>query len=390
MLYNVKIFDHPVSISSPYGKRVSPITHLQQFHKGTDFSVNHVKGYALKNGKVRFCGWDNGGGNWIWIVYDDGSGDRWFHLSKFKVKIGQRVKAGQQVCVTGATGKSVTGANLHYEYLLNGNDINSHTNPLNHIMKTPLPAEPKQGQVMVRAGWGLSHVAQSAGLPLTSETYALIYSLNKNFRGATDWMQLNAKIAPGDILNVSVPKDEPTQLITVLQAKYEALERLKAEIEQRYTAEVAALKTERENLIVAHETRVAEINQKLSEYENKKDYFASDIKAVISQALDESDLENISRANIGIRQQLLISLSNVFGSIENKFVRILAFVLTGGGISALVAILSGINWQALLQQNPNNMFVVGISFLVSTGVFNGILYQLEQLGQEIKQQADTI
>lgn len=66
-------------------------------------------------------------GNYIRIRHNDSYKTAYAHLSKYArgIKKGQRVKQGQVIGYSGATGR-VTAAHLHYEVLRNGKQ----TNPL--------------------------------------------------------------------------------------------------------------------------------------------------------------------------------------------------------------------------------------------------------------------
>ena len=62
-------------------------------------------------------------GNMILIKHPNGMKTRYAHLQSVGVKLGQSVKAGQQIGVQGNTGNSY-GVHLHYEVYRNGSRIN--------------------------------------------------------------------------------------------------------------------------------------------------------------------------------------------------------------------------------------------------------------------------
>jgi len=90
-------------------------------HKGMDFKT--PVGTAIvspRNGQVTRTDWNLAyNGNCIEVRYDDGVMARFLHLSSTDVKAGQRIGAGQQLGLTGNTGRS-TAPHLHYELDRNG------------------------------------------------------------------------------------------------------------------------------------------------------------------------------------------------------------------------------------------------------------------------------
>lgn len=71
----------------------------------------------------------------IYIKHKDGSGSRYIHSypEDVKVKVGQTIKAGDQICCTGNSGYS-GGDHIHFEWLKKWDDINSHTDPTPFII----------------------------------------------------------------------------------------------------------------------------------------------------------------------------------------------------------------------------------------------------------------
>jgi murein DD-endopeptidase MepM/ murein hydrolase activator NlpD len=75
------------------------------------------------DGKVVYAGWnDDGYGNLV--IVENGPYRTYFaHLSKIPVDLGQQVRAGSVIGLSGNTGNS-TGPHLHYEVRKNGQHIN--------------------------------------------------------------------------------------------------------------------------------------------------------------------------------------------------------------------------------------------------------------------------
>ncbi|MDX3093241.1 transglycosylase family protein [Streptomyces sp. ME01-24h] len=85
------------------------------YHTGVDFIAStgtRVKSIAA--GTVVSAGWGGSYGNQVVIKHADGRYSQYAHLSSLSVSAGQRVFAGQQLGLSGATG-NVTGPHLHFE-----------------------------------------------------------------------------------------------------------------------------------------------------------------------------------------------------------------------------------------------------------------------------------
>jgi len=108
-------------ITSPFGKRIHPISHKESFHYGCDYGthLNNWPQYALEDGNViaiRTGCKDkdgNGYGNYVKIKYPRlGIQILHAHLKTVEVKNGQSVNHSTKVGTTGTTGNS-TGIHLH-------------------------------------------------------------------------------------------------------------------------------------------------------------------------------------------------------------------------------------------------------------------------------------
>lgn len=119
----------PVSfkyISSSFNpRRLHPVTGQVRAHRGIDFAARTgTPVVASGNGKVIKAGYSKYNGNYVFISHGTQYVTKYLHLNKKLVKTGQKVKQGQKIGTVGSTGR-VTGAHLHYEFLVNG----VHRNP---------------------------------------------------------------------------------------------------------------------------------------------------------------------------------------------------------------------------------------------------------------------
>ena len=113
-------------LSSGFGKRMHPVLGYSKMHKGVDFAAK--KGtpvYAAGDGIIERANNYGAYGKYIRIRHNSEYKTAYAHLNKFarKVKKGFSVKQGQTIGYVGSTGRS-TGPHLHYEIILNGNQIN--------------------------------------------------------------------------------------------------------------------------------------------------------------------------------------------------------------------------------------------------------------------------
>ena len=95
-----------------------------RLHAGTDFAAPHgTPIYATADGVVVQADWSSGYGRLIKIQHEFGIETRYAHLSKIRVKVGQRVSRGERIGDMGNTGRS-TGTHLHYEVRVGGKPVN--------------------------------------------------------------------------------------------------------------------------------------------------------------------------------------------------------------------------------------------------------------------------
>lgn len=111
-------------VASTFGYRTSPFTGLKQKHEGIDIANSiGTPVIAPANGVVVRIKRDRGLGKNITINHGRGVTTKYGHISKILVKVGRRVKRGEEIATMGNTGRS-TGPHLHYEVVVNGVRMN--------------------------------------------------------------------------------------------------------------------------------------------------------------------------------------------------------------------------------------------------------------------------
>ena len=117
-------FNGDYRMSSSFNlRRKHPVTGRVSPHYGTDWampigtSVN-----APADGRVEKVGNHPLAGRFIVVRHDNGYRTRYLHLSQPLVSRGDRVNMGETIAKSGNTGRS-TGPHLHYEVIVNGNQV---------------------------------------------------------------------------------------------------------------------------------------------------------------------------------------------------------------------------------------------------------------------------
>ena len=110
-------------ISSPFGKRVSPISGQEHFHNGVDIAAALGSSiFACKTGIVIDCGFDAVYGNYVLLQHENGMQSLYAHLSQILVKVSESVNSLTVLGKVGSTGLS-TGPHLHFEIRVGSESI---------------------------------------------------------------------------------------------------------------------------------------------------------------------------------------------------------------------------------------------------------------------------
>ncbi len=106
--------------SSNFGWRIDPFTGKNAMHEGVDYMVpigTQVR--ASAGGVVVYAAYHPQYGNMVEIDHGNDIVTRYAHASKLLVKVGQMVRRGQEIALSGTTGRS-TGPHLHFEIRYKG------------------------------------------------------------------------------------------------------------------------------------------------------------------------------------------------------------------------------------------------------------------------------
>jgi len=116
-------------ITSGYGSRNTGIPGASTNHKGIDIGCpTGTPIVSVLAGKVIFTGYNAYRGYYIMVDHGGGVVTLYQHCkaNSYKVSVGDRVKAGQTIILSGSTGIG-SGPHLHFEVLINGSNVNPQT-----------------------------------------------------------------------------------------------------------------------------------------------------------------------------------------------------------------------------------------------------------------------
>ena len=107
-------------LSSNFGVRSDPMTHLPSMHEGLDFVAPvGTPVLATAAGQVVQAAYNGAYGNMVEVAHAEGFVTRYAHLQTILVQPGQTLRTGDRLGLLGNSGRS-TGPHLHYEVLYRG------------------------------------------------------------------------------------------------------------------------------------------------------------------------------------------------------------------------------------------------------------------------------
>lgn len=120
-------------ISSGFGRRLDPFSGKPAWHQGIDFSTGKVGEdvLAVAAGVVTFAGYKQGFGNMVQLNHGNGFETLYAHDQKVLVKVGDVVKKGQVIALSGTSGRA-SGPHVHFEVHKNGRVVD----PASYIHST--------------------------------------------------------------------------------------------------------------------------------------------------------------------------------------------------------------------------------------------------------------
>jgi hypothetical protein len=109
-----------ITVSSPYGPRINPVTGRPGVHRGLDLAAPEgTEVYAVKSGEVIDVGEDPILGKYVMISHENNWVSLYGHLSAITASLRATVQSGSLIGRVGSTGQS-TGPHLHFELRQNG------------------------------------------------------------------------------------------------------------------------------------------------------------------------------------------------------------------------------------------------------------------------------
>lgn len=142
------MFFNKYEITSPYGTRTNPTNTAEtETHNGVDYAVPlNTPIYSNVTGVVEKSSYDaDGYGNYVVIRDGYGRMHYYAHLNESSVNVGESIKSGEVIGLSGSTGRS-TGAHLHYEIRdESGNTLNPEEHADDEIVAISTAAKSMSG-----------------------------------------------------------------------------------------------------------------------------------------------------------------------------------------------------------------------------------------------------
>lgn len=102
-----------IKVNSPYGMRRDPLNkQSRRMHSGLDLQARFEEVFSMLPGIVTAATYSTNGGYYVTVNHGV-CVCSYLHLSRIQVRVGQHVKAGQVIAISGNTGKRTTGPHLH-------------------------------------------------------------------------------------------------------------------------------------------------------------------------------------------------------------------------------------------------------------------------------------
>lgn len=154
-------------ISSRYsGRRFHPVQKRWKAHLGTDYAAPHGTPIrSTANGVVIRAGYTGGNGNYVKIKHNQKYTTQYLHMSKIKVRTGQRVKQGDIIGLVGSTGLA-TGPHVCYRFWVHGKQKDPYRQILPSAEELKEEMKPKYFMAMEPLKEELDAVAKEANLIL--------------------------------------------------------------------------------------------------------------------------------------------------------------------------------------------------------------------------------
>jgi murein DD-endopeptidase MepM/ murein hydrolase activator NlpD len=190
-----------------YGPRTHPITGVKgKMHWGVDFGIQRGTPIrAVADGEIKRVRWQKdekgaiiGYGLYVVLRHTDGSATLYGHLSSAEVKVGDQVKQGQIIALSGNTGGS-TNPHLHLDYVPNGVlfDYKGYIDPL------PCISDNASGSIAIRDNGNLADDAFELyldGILIGKTDIGASNSISiSNLRPGDKMLMLKCVIAPDNV-----------------------------------------------------------------------------------------------------------------------------------------------------------------------------------------------